>query len=194
MNMEGRDKHGMLKQEIRKSMKERKSGLKESDRAAYSNIILEKLFQTSEYKKCGKVFSYVSFNKEVITTKLITTALLLQKKVAVPKIIGNEMKFYYINSLEDLSPGILGITEPITKKEAVPEKEDLIIVPGLAFDLHKNRIGYGRGYYDGFFMKYGNIPLKKIALAFDFQVVSELPSEKHDIKVDKIITQDGIII
>lgn len=185
----------MLKQEIRKSMKQLKSHLGEADREAFSKNILKRLYQSPEYKKCSQVFSYVSFNQEVITTDLILTALSQKKKVAVPKITGDRMQFYYINSIEDLKPGILGILEPVTTEEAIPHpwEDNLIIVPGLAFDKHRNRIGYGRGYYDSFFMKYGNCPLKKIALAYDFQVLSELPAEEHDIKVDQIITQNNII-
>ncbi|MGB8453757.1 MAG: 5-formyltetrahydrofolate cyclo-ligase [Anaerocolumna sp.] len=185
----------MLKQGIRKLMKDLKSMLEEADRAAYSKNILERLYQSPEYKKCSRIFSYVSFNQEVITTDLIMTALSQKKKVAVPKITGDGMKFYYINSIEDLQPGILGILEPVTTKEAAPYpfEDNLIIVPGLAFDKHKNRIGYGRGYYDGFFSKFNNYPLEKIALAFDFQVLSELPAEGHDIKVDQIITQSYVI-
>ncbi len=185
----------MLKQEIRKSMKELKSRLTEPDRRAYSDRILKRLWETSAYGTCRRIFCYVSFNQEVITTGLIEKALYQQKKVAVPKITDDEMKFYYIDSLKELKPGVLGILEPAAGKVAVPVRteENLIIVPGLAFDPQGNRIGYGKGYYDVFFQKYENYPLKKIALAYDFQVLTELPADELDIKVDQIITPSGII-
>ncbi|WMJ88071.1 5-formyltetrahydrofolate cyclo-ligase [Anaerocolumna sp. MB42-C2] len=185
----------MEKNEIRKSIKELKKHLPESDRVVYSERILEQLYEISEFKKCKRIFCYVSFNQEVITTSLITTALKQGKKTAVPKVTQEGLKFFYINSLKDLTPGVLGILEPTTIEEAIPDPldENLIIVPGLAFDEYKNRIGYGKGYYDSFFRQYASCPLKKIALAYDFQVQKKIPVEESDIKVDSIITQYGII-
>ncbi len=185
----------MQKQEIRKTMKELKSRLTKEEQKVYSSIIADRLLKLPEYRQCGQIFCYVSFNQEVITTTLIEKALFQQQKVAVPKITGKGMQFFYIRSLKDLEPGILGIPEPVTEEEALPDitKDNLILVPGLAFDPHGIRIGYGKGYYDNFFRKYGNLSLVKIALAYDFQVLPELPEEEHDIRVDQIITQRGII-
>ena len=186
----------MTKQEIRTIMKELKSKLLESQIHMCGDAISDQLFQTSAYIQCKQLFCYVSFNQEVITTTILKMALSQKKKVAVPKIIRNEMKFYYINSLEELKPGILGILEPITVEEAIPrmDEQNLVIVPGLAFDLNWNRIGYGKGYYDRYFSKYKEIPMEKIALAYDFQVLDVLPVEDHDKHIDQIITQTRIII
>ena len=186
----------MTKLEIRTIMKALKSKLLESQIHMCGDTISNQLFQTSAYIQCKQLFCYVSFNQEVITTTIIKMALSQKKNVAVPKIIGDEMKFYFINSLEDLKPGILGILEPITLEEAIPrmDERNLVVVPGLAFDLNRNRIGYGKGYYDGYFLKYEGIPMKKIALAYDFQVLDILPVEDHDKQIDQIITQTRIII
>jgi 5-formyltetrahydrofolate cyclo-ligase len=182
----------MIKQEIRKSIREQKIRLSLQEREIFSELIIKKLIGLREYKRSGEIFCYVSFNQEVITTALIEEALSTLKKVAVPKITADGMKFYYIDSLKDLNPGILGILEPDARREeAVPKKgaENLIIVPGLAFDPLGNRIGYGKGYYDAFLGKYKDCPWIKIALAYDFQILPKLPAEEHDIKVDHIITQ-----
>ncbi len=185
----------MTKQEIRKAVKELKSRLPATEIQAFSRFITKQVLQSPVYGQCSRLYSYVSFHQEVVTTNLLKTALYQQKKVAVPKITGREMKFFFIHSLEELKPGVLGILEPVSEEEAVPETEgkSLILVPGLAFDLNRNRIGYGKGYYDGFFMKYRDYPLIKIALAYDFQILNELPAEEHDVKVDQIITQSRII-
>lgn len=186
----------MTKQEIRTLMKELKSKLSESQIHMCCDTISTQLLQTAAYIQCKQLFCYVSFNQEVITTTILKMALAQKKKVAIPKIIGDEMKFFYINTLEELKPGILGILEPITVEEAIPRmgEQSLVVVPGLAFDLNRNRIGYGKGYYDGYFLKYKEIPMEKIALAYDFQVLDVLPVEDHDKQIDQIITQTRIII
>ncbi|WFR60008.1 5-formyltetrahydrofolate cyclo-ligase [Anaerocolumna sp. AGMB13025] len=186
----------MIKQEIRKNIREQKSRLSFQERETYSNLIIKKLTEQREYQRASEVFCYISFNQEVITSAFIEEALSGRKRIAVPKITGDGMKFYYISSLKNLKPGVLGILEPDTRnEEAVPKKgnENLIIVPGLAFDLLGNRIGYGKGYYDAFFGKYKDFSWIKTALAYDFQILPKLPAEEHDIKVDHIITQSGLI-
>ncbi len=67
---------------------------------------------------------------------------------------------------------------------------ELVIVPGIVFDIKGYRVGHGLGYYDKFLKKTN---AKKIGLAFEFQVVSEISYEEHDIKMDKIVTEDRII-
>ena len=72
-----------------------------------------------------------------------------------------------------------------------PEKIDVVIVPGIAFDRNGHRIGFGCGYYDDFLKRARQA--KKIALAYDFQIVDFIPAETHDVRVDVIVTPDGII-
>lgn len=185
----------MNKQELRAHIKETKIVLTKTVIEKDSNIILNKLLNSSWFKECNEIFCYVSFNQEVVTTNFILAALERNKKVAVPKIVNHAMKFYYIESLEELKPGTLGILEPFSMKEAIPSstEESLCVVPGLAFDIQRNRIGYGKGYYDKFFTKYMSRPIRKIALAFDFQIYENLPVEEYDKKVDHIITPTRVI-
>jgi len=185
----------MNKQELRAHIKETKITLSRTTIQEDSNKIANKLLNSSWFNECNQVFCYVSFNQEVITNNIILTALERNKKVAVPKIVNHEMKFFYITSLEELKPGILGIPEPFSGEEATPSdtKASLCIVPGLAFDRQRNRIGYGKGYYDKFFTKYMDKPIRKIALAFNFQIYDNLPAEEYDKKVDRIITPTRII-
>ena len=96
-----------------------------------------------------------------------------------------------IKDFSDLEIGTFGVLEP--KEECIrpvmPEKLDIVIVPGLAFDLQGNRIGYGGGFYDGFLK---GLSAPKIALAYEWQIVNCVPSDEHDVKVDKIVTEDRI--
>ena len=185
----------MKKQEIRATIKDQKSELSRSQVRRHSDLIQSQLFQHPFYTSCSQLFCYVSFNQEVITTDIITMALSQGKKVAVPKIVGDEMKFFFIESFDELEPGVLGIMEPITEKEAIPvdTEQNLVIVPGIAFDTSRNRIGYGKGYYDRFFTKQIGNKMHKIALAYNFQILEQLPVDDYDVKVDQIITESGII-
>lgn len=185
----------MTKPEIRTYIKSLKRELSLSQIRSYSDLIQSQLFQHPSYLSCSQLFCYVSFNQEVITRDIISKALTQGKKVAVPKIAGDEMNFFFIESLEELKPGILGILEPKAENEAIPlhSEQNLVIVPGIAFDHSKNRIGYGKGYYDRYFKKQIGAKMHKVALAFDFQILEQLPVDDYDEKVDQIITQSAII-
>ncbi|MDF2473284.1 MAG: 5-formyltetrahydrofolate cyclo-ligase family protein [Anaerocolumna sp.] len=186
----------MNKKEIRSHIKALKTAVSMNEIRDYSEKIKECLLMDKSYLNCTHLFCYVSFHQEVLTAEIINSGIANSKKVAVPKIVDNEMKFYYIESFADLQPGILGIPEPVSGIEAIPDKKNnnLVIVPGLAFDWNKNRVGYGKGYYDRFFEKYKSVPMKTIALSYDFQVFEQIPQDEHDKKVDQIITNTKIII
>ena len=183
------------KKDIRKYIKEKKLKTSLSEIEKDSNIIINKLMSTDEYVSSKTIFTYVSFNQEVTTSNLIEQTF-KHKKVAVPKIVNDRMNFYYINSLGDLEIGIKGILEPINLKVtnlATPVNGNLFVVPGLAFDNNRNRIGYGKGYYDAYFKEYNNVNFHKIALTFDFQIVEQIPADGYDVKVDRIITEARVI-
>lgn len=129
--------------------------------------------------------------------EIIKELLVSDKKVAVPKVIPvslkeRQMKALKIESLLQLNEsGAFGILEPSIECEDISEEVDLIIIPGLAFDLKGNRLGYGGGFYDRFLSKYPNS--KRVALCYDFQVFDEIPHEFFDEKVDLIISEEKII-
>ena len=96
-----------------------------------------------------------------------------------------------INSFDDLSPGALGVLEPSPEKRIriTPESINLVIIPGVAFDLQGGRIGYGKGYYDRFLEQ---TKAFRLALAFDFQIIDKVPTEKHDVPMNGILSESGI--
>lgn len=142
------------------------------------------LFLQSEY-----IYSYVDYQKEVDTHELIAYALEIGKKVAVPKIMGNHMEFYYLSSLDSLKPGFHGIPEPDGAGLAT-ESKALMIMPGVAFDPACNRIGYGKGYYDRYLHAHPEHPT--IALAFELQITELIEADFHDIQPNLIITEERI--
>jgi len=178
------------KEQIRKEIL-RKLNIQAREKALKkSHIIKEKLFSLPEFKKSKFVMLYASKSNEVNTEDIINEALKMGKRVALPRctsqrgIVPKEIR----NTHTDLEKGIYGIRQPRKyQRNLEPRKINLVVVPGVAFDKKNRRLGRGKGYYDRFLKK---LPRDKISvgLAFDFQIVQNLPEDSHDIPVSKVIT------
>ena len=147
--------------------------------------IQNKLFSTSKFINSKTVFIYVSFGDEISTYDVIEECFKLNKKVAVPKCVDNNLEFYYISSFSDLKKGAYNILEPITKIQATDFEKSICITPGIAFDKKGYRIGYGKGYYDRFFKKYTGI---KIGLCYKECLIDDVFHDEFDVPVDYVIT------
>lgn len=160
--------------------------------------IAEFLFSSPEFRSARVIMFYVSTDYEVDTHKMIQRTLLeFKKRVTVPKVEKNKFQLLVSEITkfpDELSKGCYGILEP--KRECVRPinllELDLVIVPGVAFDMRGHRIGYGKGYYDRFLAQ---LPQKTVTvgLAYSWQVFDKLPITENDIRVKKIITEKGII-
>jgi len=160
---------------------------------ALSLQICKRIEELPLYKKAKNIAFYFAKNKEASLEYLIGKAFLEGKKVFLPKtwLKDKTLSFHQIFSFSDLKPGPFGLLEPSSENPKLDLKDfEIIFVPGIAFDLKKGRIGYGGGFYDKILK---NIPAFKIGVAFSFQIFEELPLEKHDQKVDLIITENDII-
>ncbi len=163
------------------------------DRDQKSRQIQKKLFEQEAFCKAMSVCFYVGLPTEVNTHPMIEEALKIGKKVLVPlaDMENKELKLYEIRELAtDLEAGTLGVLEPRREKTrlADPKEVDCVIVPGLAFDVKGRRLGRGAGFYDRFLSKLSE-RIPKIALAFSFQVLQQIPQENHDQRVDIVLTE-----
>ncbi len=113
-----------------------------------------------------------------------------QIMIYAPRIKGDTMDFFRITSFKDLTIGAYGILEPTTQEKADPEELEVIIVPIVAFDKYKHRIGYGKGYYDRYLTL---TPAKKIGIAFSFQETDEISVDSFDVDCDIVITETTFI-
>jgi len=172
----------MNKQILRNKYKEIRKNI--DDKEEQANIIFNKVINLEEYKQSDLILIYVSLKDEVDTIELIKHSLEIGKKVATPKCEGNDIIFYYINTLENLEERSFGILEPRTNKKVDSFNNSICIIPGIAFDKQNNRIGYGRGFYDRFLENYKGI---KIGLTYKECICDKIDSEKNDIKMDKVI-------
>lgn len=180
------------KREMRKTILAQRDALSKKNREAKSKAILELLTESDLYKEAEQLLSFVSFGSEVDTLGIIRDALQQGKKVYCPRVEGEELIFYRVLESTDLKPGYRGIMEPIEGLGRWSQEEKgLLLLPGTVFDRNKNRIGYGKGFYDRFLEKQG-AGLTTMALAFSMQIVEQVPAEAHDCKAQYIVTEDGI--
>lgn len=180
--------------EFRKLAQEIRGTVQYEDRLAMDKKVYDNVVNSQIYKTSRNIFIFVSYNNEVDTHEIIKQALTDGKKIFVPKVISkaNGMVAVEISSLSELSEGYFGVLEPINFDKRVEEDIiELVLLPGIAFDKMGNRIGYGGGFYDRFLPKL-NTDVKKIALAYSFQVFDCVPCELHDEKIDGIITDEYI--
>jgi 5-formyltetrahydrofolate cyclo-ligase len=163
-----------------------------------SDRIRTRLLELEEFKRCDSIFIYVSFRSEVRTIGIIQYLLAQGKTVSVPltRVAEKKLEIIRIKDPErDLVPGYCGIPEPqedLAVTDALPaESLDLIILPGSVFDERGGRFGYGGGYYDRLLAQ---VPAaRRIALAYEIQVVEKLALQAHDELLDLIITEERLI-
>jgi 5-formyltetrahydrofolate cyclo-ligase len=184
-----------LKKIIRKKIQKKRDSLADLERLMGSSLIAEKFMQLDYYRNSKEILAYYPFRSEIDTTIIIRQALKQEKKVILPRVRGKELELYYVDDLiNELNPGSFDIMEPIPSKCKIASYKniDIVLVPGVGFDRNFNRLGYGGGFYDKLLEK---LPVKipRIALAFNLQIIKDIPAMAHDLKVDTIITEKEIL-
>lgn len=184
-----------LKKALRKEIKALRAAHTDEQIHELSLGVRDRVLTLQEYRQAEVIYAYVDCKHEVETSDIIRAAWADGKRVAVPKVLGQDMKFFYITSLEnDLEEGYYGIREPYEKHaadESGDEEKALMLMPGVAFDEERHRIGYGGGFYDRFLESHPK--LSRVALAFEFQVKESVPYEAFDICPEKIVTEKRVI-
>lgn len=186
-----------MKDFLRKELREKrhKLSVKEVDnKSSYIEIQLDKIISKLNAKN---IMLYYSFKNEVSTEKYILKLLNNDFNVILPysKVSTRSIIPYLIKNLkEDLSKSSFGILEPnININSVFPiDKIEVVVIPGIAFDIQGNRMGFGAGFYDRFLIKNEN--MIKIAICYDFQLLNSIPNEPHDVKMDIIITDERVLI
>lgn len=176
------------KKDIRKQILGVRASLSQRSRDIKNRAIIDKVTKHPFFLATDCVYCYVDYNSEVATRDLIKKAWELGKNIAVPKIEGDIMCFYIIHDFSDLTIGYRGILEPKTN-DLADDSNALVIMPGVAFDKSRHRVGYGKGYYDKFLNHHEG---PTIALAYELQIVDSIPANNHDICPDILITEDNI--
>ncbi len=175
----------MDKQQLRQYIRQQKRAMDIDSITKISAVLGEKLEDSSLYRQAKTIYGYLPYNQEVRTVPMLERALAQGKRVAVPKIFGDEMRFIYLTDLSQVEKGYSGIPEPIADGPVADDPTALVLMPGLAFTKNGERLGYGGGFYDRFLEQEPNHPT--VALCYEFQIVDALPTNEHDIPVDLVL-------
>ena len=174
----------MDKAELRKMIREKKRAMSTEEIVNKSRDLAEQLFAWEGYRNAGTIYGYLSYNQEVRTLPILEQALRDGKRVAVPKVFGDTMRFILMEDLTRVAKGYSGIPEPVDDGPEAEDLHSLVLMPGLAFDREGHRTGYGGGFYDRFLAEEPDHPT--VALCYDFQMLPFVETNELDIPVQKV--------
>lgn len=155
-------------------------------KTAKDQRILNKIKRLAEFKFANSILIYLPIKGEVDLSKLFKSRN--PKKFILPRINSNKLELHYVTNLSETELNKYKIPEPMKNLPFAKAQEiDLAIIPGVVFSQNGHRIGYGKGYFDRL-LKKTNCP--KIGVAYNFQIVNNIPGESHDVPMDIIITEN----
>ena len=175
----------MDKKALRQQIRCMKRAMSEEQIVMASQSLAEQFLNTRQYLDAKTIYGYLPYNQEVRTIPILQRAIEDGKRVAVPKVYGDEMRFIYITDFDQLENSDMGIPEPIADEPVACDTTALVLMPGLAFDSQGHRIGYGGGFYDKFLALEPNHPT--VALCYGFQMFQQLETDAYDIPVDMVL-------
>ena len=174
------------KSEIRRTMRQRNRTLDHGVREAASERIFRQVEQCEEFRCAEVVALYCALPDEPPTERVIARWLKLGKRVVVPRVEGDEMRFFRYDPATQVV-GSFSIEEPGDGAVLCsPSEIDLMVVPGVAFTATGDRMGRGRGYYDKY-LSQSDFRAYTIGVGYAHQLVDSLPVEEHDRRLDKIV-------
>jgi 5-formyltetrahydrofolate cyclo-ligase len=170
---------------LRKQIRDQKRAMTEAQIEEKSRLLGEKFAASEAYQNAKTIYGYLPYNQEVRTVPMLQQAIRDGKKVAVPRVCGDDMIFFYMTDFDRVEKSSFGIPEPLGDEPVADDPTALVLMPGLAFDKEGHRIGYGGGFYDRFLAAEPDHPT--LALCYDFQMLPNVETEEFDIPVDFII-------
>ena len=172
------------KKDLRKTMLDRRNAMDAAEKKGHDERICTYLEQLAEERNVRAIHTYLPMGSEVDIRPFIEKMLARGITVATPKALkGRKMENLVLRSLTDLEDGIYGTKHPANSVEYTGNY-GLFVIPGLAFDNHRYRLGYGSGYYDTFFSMHPTG--YKLGICYPFQIVTHVPVEAHDVQLDEV--------
>jgi 5-formyltetrahydrofolate cyclo-ligase len=178
------------KAQLRKEMLGKRALISLETKKVWDHEICKELIRLIELRGARVVHTYIPFLSEIDIRPMIEYCLSRDIKVVAPKTLkGRQLENRILSSLSDLETGIMGTLHP-AKPEVYTGTYDFIIVPGLAIDNSKFRLGYGGGYYDNFLINCAGA--FKVGIYYPFQLVDKVPTESHDVALDAVFIPEKL--
>ncbi len=182
----------MDKKTLRREILSRRDALTPGEQERAEVLITERILGHQWFYGSEILLAFVSYGSEIRTRQIIEEALKKKKKVYVPRVEGGEIVFYRLGDLSELREGYRGIPEPDGHTERYVYTEEnarktLLLMPGAVFDPYRNRLGYGKGFYDRFLADKEGLQLRSIAIGHSCQMAERIPVEEHDRKPYQVI-------
>lgn len=187
------------KKEIRAQMLKRRNALDEEERVRAGILLTERILGHQWFYRSDVLLAFAGYGGEIDTAEIIREALRKGKRVYLPRVMQEtfrqeepKMEFFRIHGLEELQPGYRGIPEPSLEGERYVYRPEevahvLMLMPGVAFDSYRNRIGYGKGFYDRYLADKKELQLRTVGVGFRCQLARKLPCEENDIRPYQVI-------
>ncbi len=183
------------KRTLRGSATSRRDSLLSTDCLTLSQSVQSRVLESSWYHNASAIALYSAVQNEVCTDDIRDDALRVGKRLFYPRLTKSyDGDFVLVQSIDDMIAGPSGIPEPSGKEilNARIEHGLLILVPGISFDREGNRLGRGKGWYDRMLHRIGANAIS-VGLAYEFQIVDQIPVEPWDQSVNYIVTENEII-
>lgn len=183
------------KRALRRTAYERRNA--QTEREELSQAIFRSVVALPEYRAASTVMWYLHCRSEVQTQAHVQSILGGDKRVVVPHCREDVLDLFLLEDMEELEPGTWSILEPRADlrdrpgKRIDPAELDFIVVPGVAFDRHGGRVGNGKGYYDKL-LEAVRENTARVAVCFESQLFPEVPTDAHDVRMHKLVTEHGV--
>lgn len=174
------------KTQFRQQIKQRKALLSIKERAIRSHALFERMEALPLFQAAHRIICFNALPDEPDTEAFLTRNA-TTKGIYLPIVCGESLRFAAYTGKASLRKGAFGIFEPVGPQvDSSDLAVDLILVPGVAFDINLNRLGRGKGYYDRLLTQ---VKAHKLGVCYDFQLVDQVPTEPFDISMDSVLTE-----
>jgi 5-formyltetrahydrofolate cyclo-ligase len=180
------------KAELRRRMRAIRAAIPDAERAAQSEAAADRLLTLPEASAAQLAFVFNAFGSEIATGRLIERLAGRGVDLALPRLIGGLLEPVAYRPGDPVAPSTYGALEPRDGEPVDPDAIDLVVTPGLAFDTNGYRVGYGGGYYDGFFRRAAT-KAARIGLCFDVQIVDAVPHDDRDEPLHAVVSELRVV-
>ena len=180
----------MTREEIRSEVRKKRRAVSGISVAEMSLRICEKIIALPEYLRARRILCYATLPEEVQTRGILWAIHHSGRELYMPvwRPDGG-MDAVRVTEETAMEPDRMGIDTPVSGETLPPEKLDLVLVPGVAFDQSGNRLGFGKGYFDRFLAK---CRCPAVGLAYELQLVDAIEARPHDVPMNRIVTERAV--